>query len=186
MQRIARRRPRALRGYASAICIIADFMRESGIAAPEVGAIVVGGEQLFDEQRSLLREVFGMEPFSKYSSFENYDIEMECEAHTGMHVAAEDLIVEAVDEEGHPVAPGSEGRLIVTNLHECGMPLIRYDTDDQGSFVTGTCACGRSLPRLAAVIGKTGNTIYTPSGRRISPLGLRSSTLAGLGVRQFQ
>ncbi len=186
VQRLARRRPRALRGYASAICIIADFIRESGMSAPEAGAIVVGGEQLFDEQRALLREAFGLEPFSKYSSFENYDIAMECESHSGMHIAAEDLIVEIVDDEGHPVPPGNEGRLVVTNLHEYGMPLIRYDTDDQSSFATGYCGCGRSLPRLRAVTGKTGNTIYTTSGRRISPLALRSSSLAGLGIRQFQ
>ncbi|MFW6102670.1 MAG: phenylacetate--CoA ligase family protein, partial [Chloroflexota bacterium] len=186
VQRLARQRPRALRGYASAMCIIADFIRESGMPVPETGAIVVGGEQLFDEQRALLREVFELEPFSKYSSFENYDIAMECESHSGMHVAAEDLIVEIVDDEGHPVPPGTEGRLLVTNLHEYGMPLTRYDTDDQSSFATGSCECGRSLPRLRAVTGKTGNTIYTASGRRISPLALSSSSLAGLDIRQFQ
>ena len=186
VQRLARQRPRALRGYASAMCIIADFIRESDMPAPEVAAIVVGGDQLFDKQRALLREVFGLQPFSKYSSFENYDIAMECGSHSGMHVAAEDLIVETVDDEGNPVPPGNEGRLLVTNLHEYGMPLIRYDTDDQASFATGPCECGRSLPRLRAVEGKTGNTIYTPSGRRISPLALRSSSLAGLRIRQFQ
>ncbi len=56
---IRRVRPRALRGYASAVCIIADYIRESGIPAPNVGEVVVGGEQLFDEQRELLHQVFG-------------------------------------------------------------------------------------------------------------------------------
>jgi len=186
VKRISRHRPRALRGYASAICIIAEYIRDTGIPAPEVGAIVTGGEQLFDEQRALLRQVFGTEPFSKYSSFENFDIAMECEAHQGLHIAAEDLAVETADDDGLPVRPGRDGRILVTNLHEYGMPLIRYDTDDSGSLLEGQCPCGRSLPRLAAVTGKTGNTIYTPSGKRLSPLTLGSSGLAPLGIRQFQ
>ena len=186
VERITRMRPRAVRGYASAICIIAEFIRDSGMPAPAVGAVVTGGEQLFDEQRALLRDVFGTEPFSKYGSFENYHIAMECEAHQGMHVAAEDLIVEIVDTEGLPIEPGRQGRVLVTNLHEFGMPLIRYDMDDESSIIDGPCPCGRALPRLSAVTGKTGNVIYTPSGKRLSMHTLSSSGLAPLGIRQFQ
>jgi len=65
---------------------------------------VTGGEQLFEAQRALLREVFGGEPFSKCSSFEDCDIAMESSAHSGLHVAAENLIVKVVDDNGH--APG--------------------------------------------------------------------------------
>jgi len=184
--RIVRLHPRALRGYASAVCIIAEHIRESGTPAPEVGAIVTGGEQLLEGQRALLREVFGREPFSKYSSFENYDIAMECSAHAGLHVAAEDLIVEVVDDDGQPLRPGQVGRILVTNLHEYAMPRIRYDTSDEGSFVEGTCSCGRVHPRLSAVIGRTGGTIYTPSGRKLSTVSLDSSGLVPLGIRQFQ
>lgn len=186
VERMTRERPRVLRGYASAICIIAEYIRDAGLNAPKVGAIVTGGEQLFDEQRTLLRQVFGVEPFSKYSSFENFDIAMECDAHQGLHVAAEDLVVEIAGDDGLPVPTGQDGRILVTNLHEYGMPLIRYDTDDSGSLLEGKCPCGRSLPRLSAVTGKTGNTIYTPSGKRLSPLTLGSSGLAPLGIRQFQ
>jgi phenylacetate-CoA ligase len=186
VQRIARIRPRALRGYTSAVAIIAEFIRETGMPAPEVGNLVVGGEQIFDEQRELLHDIFGVQPFSRYSSFENYEIAMECEAHSGMHVAAEDLVVEIVDGHGKPVAPGENGRLLVTNLHEYGMPLIRYDTDDESSFSLTPCPCGRHLPLLRNVVGKTGNVIYTPSGKRLSPLALGASVLAPMGVRQFQ
>jgi phenylacetate-CoA ligase len=186
VEHIARIRPRSLRGYSSAVAIIAEFIRDAGMTAPQVGSIVVGGEQLFDEHRALLTEVFGVQPFSRYSSFENYDIAMECEAHAGMHVAAEDLMVEIVDGRGNPVPPGEKGRLLVTNLHEYGMPLIRYDTDDESSFSSSVCPCGRQLPLIVGVVGKTGNVIYTPSGKRLSPLTLGSSTLAPMGVRQFQ
>ena len=186
VERIRKVHPRALRGYASVICIIADFIRSSGEAAPDVGAIVTGGEQLFDTQRTLIREVFEREPFSKYSSFENYDIAMECEAHAGLHVAAEDLVVEVVDDDDRLLEPGRVGRVVVTNLHEYAMPLIRYDTADESSLVEGVCDCGRSLPRLSAVIGRSGGAIYTPSGKRLSTVSLDSSGLVPLGIRQFQ
>ncbi len=186
VKRIRKLKPRCLIGYASAICIIAEYILESGSAVPEVGTVVVGGEQLFEPQRELLATVFDVQPFSKYSSFENFDIAMECEAHMGMHVAAEDLIVEIVDADGEPVSPGSPGRLLVTNLHEYGLPLIRYDTDDESSFIEGPCPCGRELPLISNVIGKTGDVIYTPSGKRLSPLTLGSSNLAPLGIKRFQ
>jgi phenylacetate-CoA ligase len=186
VDRIAKFRPRALGGFVSAICILAEFIRDSGFPCPEVGAVITGGEQLFDAQRALLRDVFGSEPFSKYSSFENYDIAMECEVHAGLHVAAEDLVVEVVDDSGRPVRPGHVGHVVITNLHEYGLPLIRYNTDDESSFIEGACPCGRSLPRLSDLIGRTGSAIYTPSGKRFSPLSLSCSHLAPMGVRQFQ
>jgi len=186
VQRIASRRPRALTGFPSTVCIIAEFIRDSGIPAPEVGAIVVGGEQLFDEQRSLLRDVFGTEPFSKYSSYESFEIAMECNAHEGFHIAAEDIVVEIVDDANQPVEPGRQGRIVVTNLHEYGMPLIRYDIEDESSLLEGACACGRSLPRLSTIIGKTGDTFYTPSGKRVSARSFRTAILVELGIRRFQ
>ncbi|MBN1855622.1 MAG: phenylacetate--CoA ligase family protein [Dehalococcoidia bacterium] len=186
VQRIARLHPHLLTGYPSALCIIAEYIRDSEIPSPEVNTIVVGGEALFDEQRSLLRDVFGSEPFSEYSSYENFDIAMECDAHAGLHVAAEDLIVEVVDESGRPVKPGRQGRVVITNLHEYGMPLIRYDTDDESSLVTGMCECGRSLPRLSPVFGKAGHSIYTPSGKRLSARSFVARDLVSLGIRRFQ
>ncbi len=186
VQRIARLRPRATVGYPSVLCILADYIRESGSPAPDAGCIVTGGETLFAHQRELLRDIFGNEPFSKYSSFENYEIAMECRSHTGLHIAAEDFVVEVVDEAGQPKEPGHPGRVLVTSLHECGMPLIRYDTADEGSLLEGDCACGRALPRLSGVIGRTGSVIYTPSGKRLSTNTLDSSGLVPLGIRQFQ
>ncbi|MBN1152840.1 MAG: phenylacetate--CoA ligase family protein, partial [Dehalococcoidia bacterium] len=150
VRRIEASHARALRGYVSAICILADYISRSGKPAPDVDAVVVGGEQLFDEQRELLQRVFGRQPFSRYSSFENFEIAMECEAHYGMHVNAEDLIVEIVDDEGRPLPPGVRGHLLVTNLHEFGMPLVRYDTDDESSWSEQPCSCRRQLPLINA------------------------------------
>ena len=176
----------ALIGYASAIYIIASYIHNAGLAPPTIAAVIPGGEQLHDFQREMIRNVFGVEPLSKYSSFENYEIAMECPTHSGMHVAAEDLVVEAVDEEGTPLPNGVNGRILVTDLHNYGMPLIRYDTGDVGAFIKGRCECGRDLPLLSIALAKTGDILYTPSGKRLSPLALGASSIAHLPVREFQ
>ncbi|MCK5213225.1 MAG: phenylacetate--CoA ligase family protein, partial [Dehalococcoidia bacterium] len=177
---------RLLGGYPSAVSFIASWIRETGARARALDAVVTGGEQLFEHQRDVIRHVFGTEPYSKYACHEFFDVAMECPEHSGMHIHAEDLIVEVVDDDGTPLPPGQTGRILITNLHNFGMPFIRYELGDSGSFVAGDCPCGRALPRLATVVGRRFDFIYTPSGRRIAGSGLGSNRLALMPVRQFQ
>ena len=175
-----------LGGYPSAVSFIASWIAETGAPAPVLDTIITGGEQLFEHQRQRIRDVFKLEPFSKYACNEAFDIAMECEAHTGLHVAAEDIVVEVVDDSGQPVPAGTEGQILITNLHNYGMPLIRYALGDSGSFVEGDCPCSRQHPRLAHVLGRRFDIVYTPSGRRITGSNLGTARLANLPVRQFQ
>ena len=186
VRQIERAHHPALIGYASAIYIVAAYIQETGIPAPPVAAVLYGGEPLHDFQKHTIRTVFGVEPLSKYSSFENYEIAMECPSQKGMHVAAEDLVVEVVDDDGNPLPSGVSGRVLVTNLHNYGMPLLRYDTGDVGAFVEARCECGRGLPLLSLSLARSGDILYTPSGKRISPLALGVSALASLPVGQLQ
>jgi len=181
-----RTKPKALAAYPSTLNLLATHIRDSGRPAPPLRAILTGGEQVFDDQRTAIREVFGLEPYSRYGSHENYLLATECEQHTGMHVFAQDLVLEVVDEEGSPVAPGSEGRILITNLHARGMPFIRYDTGDVGSYATSPCTCGRGMPLLDRLSGRRCDTIYTRSGARIAGTGVGMSRFALLGASQFQ
>jgi len=186
VETIARAHRPALVGYTSAIYIIAAFIQEKGLPVPPVSAVIYGGEPIHALQKETIRAVFGIDPLSKYSSFENYEIAMECPSQGGMHVAAEDLVVEIVDDSGNPLPAGATGRVLVTDLHNFGMPLLRYDTGDIGSLKQGSCECGRGLPVMSLSVARSGDILYTPSGKRISPLALGVSALASLGVRQLQ
>ncbi len=177
---------RCLSGYPSAISSIASWILESGSESPDLRAVVTGGEQLLRYQRERIRDVFHVEPHSKYSCQEAFEIAMECKAHTGLHVATEDLVVEVVDDEADNLPPGSEGRILVTNLHNYAMPFIRYENGDAGAFVAKACSCGRGLPLLSHVVGAKRDVIHTPSGRRVSGSNLGEDRLALLPVRQFQ
>ena len=186
VDRLRRARLHGLWGYPMSLAVIAEFIRRESVQAPTLNSIVTGGAQLPPTARRLLTEVFGTEPHSKYATTEVFGIASECEAHEGLHVQAEDVIVEVVDDAGHPVPVDSHGRIIVTNLHNYGMPFIRYDIGDIGSLAEGTCTCGRALPRLADIWGRNNSYILTPAGRRVSSGGLHFERLADLPVLQYQ
>jgi len=153
---------------------------------PQVNAIVCGGEQLFPHERRLLRDTWGPEPHSKYSSFEIYDIAGECSAHSGLHAQWEDVIVEVLSERGIPAPAGHTGALCLTDLHNRAMPFIRYDIGDISAIDLSPCACGRNLPRLVGVMGRTSELIVTRSGRRVFAADLDLESFAQLGVRQYR
>jgi len=177
---------RGIRGYPNAVSLIAGFIKDTGAPVSPVDSIVTGGAELLIHQRSIISEVFGIQPHSKYSLYEAFEIACECENHEGMHISAEDLVIEVVDEEGIPVPPGVEGRIVVTNLHNFGMLFVRYDLGDNGSMLAGICSCGRTLPRLATLIGRNNMFLVTPGGKRIFYETLFLERLAGLGMRQYQ
>jgi phenylacetate-CoA ligase len=175
-----------LGGYPNAIALLAGYIKDSDLRAPQMRSVVTGGGELLGHQRTLIREVFGTEPHSKYSSYEVFEIACECGAHEGLHIAAEDVAVEIVDDRGNLLPPGVEGTILVTNLHNYAMPFIRYELGDSGMLLPGECPCGRTLPRLGALVGRKTMSLVGRSGRRISFATLFLDRLANLDIRQCQ
>ena len=106
---------------------------------------------------------------------------------TPTHTSADRVLLEPVDEGGRPCRPGEVGRILVTDLDNFGMPLIRYDIGDRAVLSDKqNCVCGRGLPLLEKVEGRTLEIIRTPDGQRIGgtfwTLLLRSRP----GLYQFQ
>jgi phenylacetate-CoA ligase len=111
--------------------------------------------------------VFQAPVFDRYGCREVMMIAAECDRHRGLHVTADNLYVEVV-QGGRVCEPGERGEILLTDLHNYGMPMIRYKVGDVGSWAEHTCACGRGLPLLNVVEGRTLDLIRTPSGRVIS------------------
>ncbi len=186
VQRLARAHLQRLTGYPASLNVIASFIEQTSGQRLAFQSVVTGGEQLTDRERHVLTRAFGTEPHSKYSTSEVFDIASECEAHSGFHIAAEDVVVEVLDDNSVPVAQGQQGRIVVTNLHNYGMPFIRYDIGDTGSLLDEKCPCGRELPRLGGLIGRRNTHLHSRSGQRISPARLYLDRLASLPVMQYQ
>ncbi len=175
-----------IRGYPTAIYTLARFVEARGNLTIRPRAVITSGEDLYDFQRGLFSKIFGCETYSHYGSNEAHAIASECSEHSGYHISAENVIVEIVDDDGRPVPAGKEGRILVTNLHNLAMPFLRYETGDVGILSPDACRCGRGLPIMAKINGRTADVIVTASGKSIPGVALAWNFLASLGVEQFQ
>jgi phenylacetate-CoA ligase len=143
------------------------------------------GEALSADTRALCREAWGAPVVDMYSAEEVGYIALQCPEHQHYHVQSESLLVEVLDDDGNACRPGETGRVVVTDLHNFAMPLVRYEIGDYAEVGT-PCPCGRGLPVLARISGRVRNMLVTADGRRYFPhFGTRS--MPGLEVlRQHQ
>ena len=191
VEHIRRARPQAFVCYTQAGADLARFILERGLRDWGTIPVLCCAERLFPADREKLEEAFGPSVFETYGCREVMLIASECEAHDGMHLSYENLIVEVVvteDGRERPARPGETGEMVITDLHNLGMPFIRYANGDLA--VAGTserCACGRTLPRIQSVDGRSADTLRDGHGNRVGGLvfNLIFSVLAQT-VRQFQ
>lgn len=170
---IRRKRPRMLFGYPSALSHIAKHAKARGQRMDDLGIKVafVTSERLYDEQRALISEVFGCPVANGYGGRDAGFIAHECPA-GGMHITAEDVIVELVDPQGRPVPVGEAGEIVVTHLATSDFPFIRYRTGDVAVMDDRTCACGRGLPMLKEIQGRTTDFVVAADGTVMHGLAL--------------
>jgi phenylacetate-CoA ligase len=163
---LRRYRPRFLKAYAQAADMFARHCQQEGVTDIHFDAIITSAEVLLPEARVRIEQTFGGRVFNRYGCREVSVIASECDQHTGMHINADALIVEI---EPIDSAPENYGRVLVTDLYNRSMPLIRYEIGDIASWQPGPpCPCGRSLPRLAAVAGRITDFLVLPDGSMVS------------------
>jgi len=162
-------RPYCLIVYPNSLDAIAAHCEQHGIGLPGLAKIRTIGETLSPRIRERALRVLGAELADHYSSQEVGSIAIECPESGLYHVMAESVIVEVVDDQGHPCPEGGTGRVLVTDLHNFAMPIFRYEIGDY-AVVSGPCPCGRGLPALKAILGRERNLILMPDGSRHWPL----------------
>jgi phenylacetate-CoA ligase len=185
---MVQKRPTMLLAYANAAYIFAQYLHDIGFPARTIGlrGIVSSAEKLYDFQRGLIERVFGCPVFDLLGSREVGLIGSECDRHEGLHLNADNLIIEFLDEENRPVPQGEPGRIVVTDLLNKAMPFIRYDTGDIGIWTERPCSCGRTLPLMKCVEGRTVDFILTKDGRKIHGEYFTHLFYGVRGLRQFQ
>jgi phenylacetate-CoA ligase len=178
------KRPRTLVAYAQSAVLFAKYVIEQNLSDISFRAIITTAEVLMPQDRELLENTFRCKVFNRYGCREVSVIASECEHHTGMHINAEALLVEIVPD---PAIPAPAGRILVTDLLNYSMPLIRYEIGDVGILAPEQdCPCGRRLPLLAEVRGRTTDFLILPDGRRISGPALTLVVADMADVRQVQ
>ena len=157
--------PRILFGYASSLHRFAQFVRQGPYQGIRFDGIISSAEVLPEAVRQVIEETFKCRVFNRYGTKDLGGIACECEAHSGLHVSAENNLIEILCDD-RPTRPGETGSIIVTNLNNWGMPFIRYSIGDEGAWDDDSrCPCGRSSPRLKAVDGRIVDRFVTRDGR---------------------
>ncbi len=147
LNRVIAFRPDIIESFASILHSMAQLVEQKHIPF-QVRYVISGGEQMTPALRRYIESVLGCEVYNRYGMEEFAVVGMECEKHDGLHTSCESLFVEIVDESGLPVPDGTDGRIVVTDLYNTGMPFIRYDTGDHGTMTHSRCSCGRESPRV--------------------------------------
>ena len=180
-------RPKMLFGYPSAFAHIAQHAKDHGIKLDNLGIKVafVTSERLYDHQRQLIQSVFGCPVANGYGGRDAGFIAHQCPA-GGMHLTYEDIIVEIIDPEGRVLAPGESGEIVVTHLATKDFPFIRYRTGDIGVLDDQSCSCGRTLPLLKSIEGRSTDFLVAKNGTVMHGLSLIYLVRDLPGVRQFK
>ena len=179
-------KPAIMVGYTNAFYHLSRLIKDEGIRVPKPLGIVTTAETLFPEQRHAIEDAFGCSVFNRYASSEVGVIAAECTAHEGMHIMTENVYVEILREDGTPALPGTPGKILVTDLNNLAMPLIRYDLGDIGVLSKKKCSCGRPYPCLEKVTGRLSDILQLPNGRIVFPDDLAEIFYPIQEVRKFQ
>lgn len=165
---LRRWRPALLSSYVTAATTLADHIQATGGAPLAIPAVATTAEMLFPEHRAKIESVLGTAVFDRLGCREIGNTAHECAAHDGLHVNAEHVLLEIVDDAGRPVPPGVEGDVLYTSLGNARYPLIRYRVGDRAVAAGDeACPCGRGLPRIRQVRGRVTDMLVTPDGTQV-------------------
>jgi phenylacetate-CoA ligase len=184
---IEKSRFRQIFAYPSAIYLLCRQAQKEGrnLRALGVKVVFVTSEVLYPYQRDLITQTFGCPVANGYGGRDSGFIAHEC-PQGGMHLMADAMIVEIVDAEGRPAPPGESGEIVATDLYSHEAPFLRYATGDTGALSTQLCPCGRPLPLLAKLDGRSNDSIVTPDGRIMHGQSVVSLLMEVEGIERFR
>ncbi|MCP5060249.1 MAG: phenylacetate--CoA ligase family protein [bacterium] len=168
--RVLRFGPVSTRSISSGLYRFCELIDELGLDGTRLGIrkAIYTGEAFPESQKSLVERVLGCKAISEYGCTELGIIAFEC-PNGGLHLFHENMIFEYM-KEGRPAERGEEAELVVTNLNDFVSPLVRYSVGDVVVPSNRHCSCGRTLPLIESVGGRTHASIRTPTGAVIHGL----------------
>jgi len=165
--------------------VIERKLREIILSTVHPRIVMSGGSLLSRETRRRMEAVFGVPVIDLYSSWEFGNIAWECSRHSGYHMNADSLIIELV-RDGKRVSAGERGELIITSLDAYAMPLIRYQIGDLGLLTDHGCPCGRGLPLLERIEGRSNDGIRLADGKILHDYPITILLRSIPGILQFR
>jgi phenylacetate-CoA ligase len=159
-------RPVLIDGYAESLNFLALFLQGGGKLDFRPKAVLSSAQMLTSDTRRHIEDGLGAKVFDKYGAREFSGIAYQCDRSDDHHVLDESYIVEVL-KEGRPAQPGELGEVVITDLNNFSVPLIRYRIGDLAVAADNseTCPCGRGLSRLGEIQGRTQALVHCANGR---------------------
>jgi phenylacetate-CoA ligase len=184
---LRRHRPGLLFGHAHSLYLLAERLKSEGILDIRPNGIISTAMPLHAWQRKTIEEVFQVHATDRYGCEEVSLIASECEHHHGMHINADSVYLEVGRKPTDERPWATTGPLLVTDLTNFAMPLIRYQNGDHVTLSNRPCECGRGLPMLERVEGRDADFVVTPRGTLISGISLTENFALHIdGTAQMQ
>jgi phenylacetate-CoA ligase len=173
IERIRKFKPRMLFGYPSSLALIAEFSSKNGYKMDNLGieVVFVTSERLYEHQRRTIETAFGAPVANGYGGRDAGFIAHQC-PQGAMHITAEDIVVEIVGEDGKVLPCKERGEIVITHMSTGDFPFVRYRTGDIGSLSGATCTCGRGLPVLEEIDGRSTDFVIAADGTVLHGLAL--------------
>ena len=159
-------KPKALVSYVNPLYELSCYINNNNIAVFSPKTMLTGAEPLHDFQRTEIEKAFNCNVYDTFGCREFMLMSAECTEYKNLHINSDHLVVETLSEQGKPVSEQS-GDLVITDLYNFGMPLIRYVNGDRATLINEACSCGNPLPLMSSVDGRKLDIIKTPSGKTI-------------------
>ena len=158
-------KPKYIKAFPASLYLFSEYLEENNLKLPQVKGIMSTGEVLYPFQKSKFELIFQAPVFDMYGSREVGNTSSQCEHRNNLHIASETSYVEFINEN-QTVPQGEEGSLIITDLTNFGMPIIRYKINDYGISITDSCKCGRNLPLMDSTKGRLSDYFWGPDGTK--------------------
>ena len=150
----SRLKPKQVWAYTDSMYKLSKFAKKEQLQVYSPESIICTTANLLPEAREHIERTFGCKVFNQYGSREVGAIACECQTQEGLHIFSILQKLEILNTDGEPVKGEDIGEIIITNLHNYSMPLIRYKIGDTACFLEKPCSCGRGFPLLKEVSGR--------------------------------
>jgi len=179
--------PTCIYGYASSLTLFARHIETQGktLHLPQLKVVCTTGEPLYPNQRATIQRVFGVPVANEYGSRDAGFTAHES-PQGQMLVSSETMILEILDPDGQPVAPGQTGEAVITGLHSQAQPFIRYRTGDMIKASAEQCKAGRGLHVIDEVVGRSTDFIVAADGTIMHALAVIYVLRAIQGMGEFK
>ena len=169
-KRIERFKPEVLFGYGTSLYMFARHCLNRGGLNHHFKVAIYTSEALTDHQKETIGVAFGCPVVSEYGSVETGIISYQC-PEGRHHISEENILLEVIDSDCKTVAPGVQGKAVITVLQERAIPIVRYELGDLVTLEPdeGICDCGVNLKSLKVLGGRANDLIQSPKGRFVHP-----------------